>query len=45
MKNIGVESTQDEKPPRPKIKFWMNSRKNTCHKKKVFEKESLKKIK
>ena len=27
MKNICVESTQDEKPPRPKIKFWMNSRK------------------
>ena len=27
MKNICVESTQDEKPPRPKIKFWMEPNK------------------
>ena len=40
MKNICVESTQDEKPPRPKIKSWMKPSKNTCHKKEVFEKES-----
>ena len=27
MKNICVEPTQDEKPPRPKIKFWMKPNK------------------
>ena len=27
MKNIGVEPTQDGKPPKPKIKFWMEPNK------------------
>ena len=29
------------KPPRPKIKSWVNPKQNTCHKRKHFERESF----